>query len=155
MPEFFRRQIGEPKSPMAKSEPKPKKEIVKSTQTLKCLLTEPQLLIYGARLAECSQKLGAIEAEKKRVTDDFKAQTSMAESEIGILSNKISTRSEYREVECSIVLGDPKDGIKTTYRDDTSEQIAIGPMTAEEKQRMLPLDAPAIQGELQKNQVAP
>lgn len=117
-----------------------KKDTAKTTQHLKCVLTDEQLLVCGQKLAEASQKLGAIESEKKRVTDDFKAQTSREESEIAILSNKISTRSEYRDVECTVVFGDPKDGFKTTYRDDTSEQIACGPMTAEEKQRKLPLD---------------
>ena len=120
---------------MAKAE-KPK-ETAKTEKHLRCIFTEAELLVQGKKLAELNNELVSIENDKKRVTDDFKAKASAVEADISITSNNIRSGYEYRKVPCTIRFEDPSEGLKTTYRDDTGEQVSCEALTPEEKQRKL------------------
>ncbi len=121
---------------------------------LKCLLSDNEKLEAGESLANATNELNEIEADKKRVNDDFKSRTSSAEAQVGILSNKLRSGYEYREVDCQIVFDSPEDGKKTIYRTDIdlntivqypdANKVEVRDMTEEEilasSQHELPLN---------------
>ena len=118
----------------------------KISMHLRCILTDEEKLSAGRELAESTNQLNEIESDKKRVTDDFKAKASTAEAQIGILSNKLRSGYEFRQVECVVVFDDPKPGEKTVYRTDIKvakkpgEKVDVRTMSEEEKQRQLILE---------------
>ena len=112
----------------------------KTKRHLRCILTKDELLELGKVLAEHNGSLAALEADKARVVSDFKAKATALESEISICSNKISTGYEFRSVECTVIMNDPKAGKKMTYRDDTAERVSLEDMNPEEMQAVLPLE---------------
>jgi septum formation inhibitor MinC len=118
----------------------------KISMHLRCILTDEEKLAAGRELAESTNQLNEIESDKKRVSDDFKAKASTAEAQIGILSNKLRSGYEFRQVECLVVFDDPKPGEKTIYRTDIKvakkpgETVEVRRMTEEEKQRQLILE---------------
>lgn len=70
------------------------------TKHLRCNLTESELLLFGRELAETTNELAQLEADKKRVVSDFAAKITERESRINRLSGVISTGYEFRDVEC-------------------------------------------------------
>lgn len=51
---------------------------------------------------------------------------------------------EMRDVKCKVLWNQPSAGEKTTVRLDTGEQVAVEPMSAEERQEELPLEIAGI-----------
>jgi hypothetical protein len=112
-------------------------ETKKSKRNLRVNLDQSELLTYGKRQADLLLELNRIEADKKRIIDDFKSKTSAVEADVQILSNALSTGYEYRDVNCTEYLGDPEPDCKRIVRDDIGEQVAVEKMTAMEMQREL------------------
>jgi len=112
----------------------------KVTQKLRCLLTADEKIEAGRELAEATNELTAIEEDKAQIVADFKHRTSAAEARIGVLSNKLRSGYEFRDVECEVRFDTPEKGQKQVVRLDTDEIVATNPMSEEEKQRELPLE---------------
>lgn len=112
-------------------------EVRQSTRHLKCELSDAELLESGKALADRSAELVALENEKTRIMSDFGARIKGREADISILTNRIQSRYEFRDVLCEEWLDDPKPGKKTVRRTDTQEVVAIEDMTASEMQREL------------------
>lgn len=112
---------------------------------LRCNLTDDEKLDAGRELAEATNTLTELENDKKRVNDDFKSKVSAAEAEVGVLSNKLRSGYEFRNVECDVVFDDPEPGKKTIYRNDVlindtpvPVKVETQDMTEAEKQLQLP-----------------
>lgn len=101
---------------------------------LRCLLNDSEKLETGQQLADATNELTEIESDKKRVADDFKSKLSSAESEVAILSSKLRSGYEFRDVECLVAFDDPEPGKKTIYRTDIPGlQPCDGPLSPGEK----------------------
>lgn len=114
-------------------------ETKKETRFLRCTLTRDELLEAGKNQADKAIELAQLEADKKRVMDDFKAKTSSLDAEVAQLASKISSGYEFRNVACTVWLDEPKTGMKRITRDDTSEGLGVEAMTPAELQRNLPV----------------
>jgi len=108
--------------------------IQKYKERLECVLTPEELQQKGRELAEQSQSQQRLEEEKKAIVSDFKAKGDACTSAIGVLSLAISTRREYRQVDCELRYNEPQSGMKTRIRMDTKETIRSEQMTDDEKQ---------------------
>ena len=111
-------------------------------KSLKTILTEKEVLVYSKQLAKANQDVGQIEAQLKEVKDDFKARASKVEAEIDILSRKVSTGEEYKEVQCFEQFN-WKDGTKEIIREDSGEVVASYDITEYEKQEHMKFEKAA------------
>ena len=121
---------------------KGKEKITKGELELKSLkveLTEAEILAYSRQLAKANQDEVQIEARLKEVKDDFKHQSSKVIAEIGMLSSRINSGEEYREVECRWEYNWHK-GEKRLIREDTGEVIGEQVITDYERQEQIKLD---------------
>ena len=118
----------------------PTPEIKKTTQLLRCVLTPDETIAAGKELAEATSELKELEEEKSNIVANFKARSTEKEARITVLTNRIRSGYEYRNVECQTTYDSPEEGKKQTVRSDTGEITATEPMTEEEKQRNLPLE---------------
>ena len=120
---------------------KPTPEIRKTTERLRCQLTDEEKIEAGRELAETTNELEEIQDDKSQVVSEFKARTTAAEAKIALLGNKLRSGYEIRDVKCDIRFDWPKEGQKQTIRLDTNEVVYTHDMTEEEKQMQLPLDS--------------
>jgi len=118
----------------------PTPEIKKTTQRLRCHLTDEERLNAGKELAEATNYLIELEEDRSRIVSDFKAKTTAQQAEISVLSNKLRTGYEFRDVKCEIHFDKPDPGQKLTLRIDTGATVSIETMSEEEKQRSLALE---------------
>jgi len=116
---------------------KTKIETKKTRRTLRVTLTEAELLAAGKSQADKLNELGAIENDRKRIADEFKAKASALEAQVADLANKISSGYEFRSVGCTEYLGEPEPTQKRVVRDDTGEVVGIEEMNSAELQREL------------------
>ena len=111
-----------------------------TTETLRCNLTDDEKMLAGKELAESTNTLTQLEEDKAQIVADFKARTTAAEAKISILSNKIRSGYEFRQVECRVEFDKPEPGLKITTRMDTFEIIRTENMSDDEKQQQLELN---------------
>ena len=111
----------------------------KFTQYLKCEFSATEIADKAKELATANRKRGSIEQQKKEIDADLKGKVEAQNSIIGRLSEQIMTGSEYRDVDCTIVMDYPAIGQKTIIRKDTGEEIKVELMTDEDKQLALDL----------------
>lgn len=111
-----------------------------SKRHLRCEFTDKERLELARQLGEKNTELRRVDADKKRVAKDYGAQTSKIETEIGSLSDKVTSGYELREVECHEFFNQPKVGMKRVVRLDTLEEVGVESMSMEEKQRLLALE---------------
>lgn len=83
--------------------------------------SEDELKEIALTLARKNQEAAAVEKEKKAITSEYKMKQDFIASEIGLLSNKVSTGQMIREIDCRIRWHYPASGIKTITRTDTDE----------------------------------
>jgi hypothetical protein len=121
---------------MSKTQPE-KVETKKEKRHLRVNLTRDELLAAGKSNADKTIALNALEGDKKRINDDLKAKISALQAEVQVLSNKISTGYEYRDVTCTVFLGDPAPDKKRIVRDDNFEEVGVEDMSQVEMQREL------------------
>ena len=108
-------------------------------KSLKVILTEEKIIIYSKKLAKANNDKVEIEAKLKAVKDDFKHQTSKADADIAMLSDRISTGEEYSDVQCFWEFNWEK-GEKRLIREDTGEEVAKYEITDFERQEQLKMD---------------
>lgn len=119
-------------------EEKAKVKVVKTKRPLACKLTKDELLAYSKDLS------GALSDRKREEEnlDSYKAQskskTQSLEGQINLLSEKIYSEKEYREIDCEWRY-DFKKGVKTLFRLDTGEEIGNEIIAEHEKQEEMPL----------------
>lgn len=117
-------------------------EIKKITQKLRCLLTDEEKICAGKELAEATESIETLENDKAQIVADFKAKITAAQAQISVLSNKLRSGYEFRDVACELRYDVPAKGQKQVFRLDTKKVVETAPMTEEEKQRQLPLEEP-------------
>ena len=111
-------------------------EIRKENINLQYRFSPEELQTLGKDLAEAQIQSQQLEADRKRVADEWKARISAKEAEIASLSNKVSSGYEYRDIPCEITIGEPV-GKKTARRLDTGEVVWVRDPTEGERQRTL------------------
>lgn len=112
------------------------------TRNLPCRLTDAELLDRADQLSVVVQETSAEEARQTDLKTQMKARLTELDSKKTRLAITIGRKEEYRDVEVEL-MADIQAGTVTVYRMDTSEAIETRPMSEQEKQATLPLEAPA------------
>ena len=120
-----------------KKHPEPK--IVPFESTQKCVLTDKELQVKGAELADAIDEGGRLEAEFSEVKQQFKGKIDGAVGRASGLSSTIRAKTEYRTVKCERTY-DFKAGTITERRTDTGEIIGERLMSDMDRQQNLPLE---------------
>lgn len=107
-------------------------------RTLRVNLTDRERLDFGRRLALEQQSLAETEDRKVEVAAAIKAEIEAHKSRINALSKTLNNGYDYRDVDCRLLL-DFALNLVTVIRDDTCEVVEERPMTADERQRELPV----------------
>lgn len=105
-------------------------------ETLSCALTEDQVAGYSQDMAGLHQTKLEVEDQKKEMTKDFGARIQKFESDIHVLSRKITTKKEARDVNCFWEF-DYTSGEKTLTRTDTGKVVKKETISAIERQRYI------------------
>lgn len=114
-------------------------KIKETEKMLRYTFSREELLEIGKKLAEANFRKVQIDSDQKRVVSDFKVQAAKADSEIGSLSQNISSGYDLRMVKCVVEYNNPTVGQKTIRRLDTFEVVEVVQMTSGEMQEELPL----------------
>ena len=110
-----------------------------SVQRLQCVLTQSEILQYAKRMVGIRSSRLENEDQLDALKKEFNARIATLEAQESELALKIGTGKEWREVACTVTL-DYASGDCYTVRDDTFEEIHRRPLTAEERQKKLPLE---------------
>lgn len=105
---------------------------------LKYTFSDAEVLELSKTLAKHNQDLSEIEAQKKRITADFAAKIQAEQEQIGMMSRKVCSGYEFRNIDCKQQYHVPRPGLKTIVRLDTGELVKEMPMTESELQEVLP-----------------
>lgn len=124
---------------MAKKNEKTK--VYKETRSLKCELTEKELLQAGEDLAKAIDETQMLEEQKKSAVDDFKARVAAKEAEITIKQRLVRNKNEFRPTECEVTLNYTTLKAKV-IRADTKEVVQERDLSYEEKQMKIDFDKP-------------
>jgi hypothetical protein len=93
-----------------------------------------ELLELGEELARATDELREIDRKKKEVAADIAAEQKRADGHVSALAGKIKDKFEYREVECVVIYGAPRAGLKTVRPVDSRLEEHTESMTADELQ---------------------
>jgi hypothetical protein len=107
-----------------------------SIERCKVDLTVEELADRGRLLGEKNSELRLLDEEKKRVAKEYDARMKVCLMEVMRHEAAISSKSEYRPVEC-IHNYDYDKGLVYTVRTDTGEEISSRVMSADERQGVL------------------
>lgn len=108
-------------------------------ENLKTKLSEPELKEYAKSLSEKYIEHGQLEADKKGVVAEYKAKTDTLEGQLSLLSQKVSTQHEWRDVECHWDYNWKTDR-KRFVREDTGEIVREDKITQQDRQKLFPLE---------------
>ena len=103
------------------------------SRKLECQLEPDEIREKAESLAHTVKNRADILAEKKEIMAGFKARLEECDLVITQCSDAINTGKEERDVECTVMLNEPKDGTKTICRKDTADSW-LEPMTPAECQ---------------------
>ena len=106
------------------SKNKPKTQQVSGAfkENLKTRLSALELSAYSTDMSEKYIEHGQLEADKKGVVADFKVKTDILEVQLTLLSQKVSTQHEWRDVQCHWAYNFTTDK-KVLIREDTGEIV--------------------------------
>jgi hypothetical protein len=123
------------------SKRKPKTQQVSGTfkENLKTKLSALELAAYSQDMSEKYIEHGQLEADKKGVVADFKGKMDVLEGRLALLSQKVSTRHEWRDVECHWSYNFTTNE-KMLIRQDTAEIVRQEKVTGADRQKLFPLD---------------
>ena len=121
---------------MAKKEVKEDVKTVPFETSLKCELTESELLTKGASMADAQEQLANFENEAKTVAGQFKAKIDEQKARLASLASTVRSKAEYRAVKCRRNMFYDT-GMVQEVRLDTMEIITTREMTENEKQLQL------------------
>jgi hypothetical protein len=111
----------------------------KEQRSLRCLLTQEELLAAGEKLAELLDNLRRAESERESVSKQYKAREAELAAQIESQQLLVRNKSGYRMVDCVNVL-DYTDAKCLVTRTDTGEIIVDRKLTEDEKQSTLEFD---------------
>ncbi len=111
----------------------------KEKRSLRCQLTQPELLAAGEKLADLLDNLRCTTSERENVTKQYKAKEAELEAQIETQQLLVRNKSEIRTVDCVNVL-DYTDVKCIVTRTDTGEVIVERKLTEDEKQSTLEFD---------------
>lgn len=106
---------------------------------LKTKLSESELKEYAKTLSEKYIEHGQLEADKKSVVSEYKSKTDTIEGQMGLLSQKVSTQHEWRDVDCHWAYNWNTDK-KQLIREDTGEIVREEKITQADRQKLFPLE---------------
>lgn len=115
-------------------------------KSLLCVLTDDERRTYGIKLATSLEDIETVQADKKRQTDHFKDRIAGLQANADQLRRNVSTGQEWRDLECTVIFGQPTPNQKQTIRPDTGEVVETTWITESEKQRELPLLVENVDG---------
>lgn len=107
------------------------------TKSLKCPLTDKELLETGDELTEALDHKAAVESELESIRAEYKAKTKAADADIERLRTRHRNKFEMRPIECREVRN-YEDRIFYVFRTDTDECIEERPLRQDELQQDLP-----------------
>jgi hypothetical protein len=107
-------------------------------ENLKTKLTDPELKEYAKTLSEKYIENVQLEADKKGVMAEYKAKIDVKLGEMGLLSQKVSTQHEWRDVECHWAYNWKTDK-KALIREDSGAVCREEKITQADRQKLFPL----------------
>lgn len=107
--------------------------------SLACKLTDAQKLQYSKGLAAAIAQRRSAEDNMKSHQTQLKAEIAGQEAQINLLSEKINSGHEYREVDC-VFDYNWKAKVKSLVRLDTGETVREAPIDDAELQQHLDID---------------
>ncbi len=108
-------------------------------RTLKVNIDNGKLIELGRELSRYNQEWIELESEKSSVAADYTAKIKRVKTEVEGISLKISTNSEYKNIDCRYDYNVPKKGMKTLTRLDTKKKIGEEKMSNDDVQMLLKL----------------
>ncbi len=111
----------------------------KEKRSLRCQLTQPELLAAGEKLADLLDNLHCTVSERENVTKQYKAKEAELEAQIETQQLLVRNKSEIRTIDCVNVLDYTAVKCIVT-RLDTGEVIVDRKLTEDEKQSTLEFD---------------
>jgi hypothetical protein len=121
---------------------KPKEAPIYREVPVKHEFTVEERLELSSEQNQTVIKLYAIDAEKKQVTSDYKAQTDALDAKLQSLSNRISSGYEMRPERCLLKMF-PKEGVKRYYfppDEKKGKVVREEPMSPIDFQTEIPID---------------
>lgn len=112
---------------------KAKTKTVEYDASLKCALTQEELLKEADKMARAEQELSEKLDEEASMKKQFKAQIEQIECQRKASAIKINDKAEYRTVKCERIMN-WSDGTVSEIRTDTGAVIGQRSMTAAESQ---------------------
>ena len=109
------------------------------TELLSVELTETEVLEYSKELAKHTQDLDTLEVRKKDLVAELNAGIAKIKAELNILSRKIVTGEEERDVECQWDF-DWEGGVRVLVRQDNAEEVRSLPISDFERQAAVPTE---------------
>jgi hypothetical protein len=115
-------------------------------ENLKTRLSEGELKQYAKDMSEKYIEHGQLEADKKGVVAEYKAKTDTLEGQLSLLSQKVSTQQEWRDVECHWEYNWKTDK-KRLVREDFGEVVREDKITTNDRQKLFPLETKKVSKE--------
>ena len=119
----------------------PKK--IKAGEYLKYSFSRAEREENARTLARKTQALDEIEARKKQLTADLKAEMEAACVEVQKLARWVNDEYDYRIIDCEWTLHTPRTGMKRLARLDTGDVVKEVAMNTPEMQENLPFEEKA------------
>lgn len=110
--------------------------IVPSVRELSCNLTEEERLTYSETSARLLTDRHELDEKKKEVAKEYAAKIASLDTDINVLTRKIITRSEMRDVKCEWTMN-WKTGKKHLTRLDTKEIVITEDIREGERQQRM------------------
>ncbi len=108
-------------------------------ENLKSKLSPKELADYATTLSEKYIENVQLEADKKGLVAEYKAKIDVMLGEMGLLSQKVSTQHEWRDVDCHWAHNWKTDK-KELVREDTGEIVRECKISQADRQKLFPLD---------------
>ena len=115
-------------------------------RSLKCILTEEQVLAYSREMAKTQQDRIETELQKKSVMSDFKDRIERADLILSTLSRKVANGYEHNSIKCAWSF-DWEENKKFLYRSDTGELVDSREITEHERQQLFKFEDGEDDGE--------
>jgi len=116
------------------------KKQLKTTEYLRYDFTVPEQRENARTLARKTQALDEIDARRKRLMADLKAEEEAALAEVQKLARWVHDEYDYRMIDCECLLNTPRNGLKRLVRLDTGEVLKEVAMVSTELQENLPFE---------------
>jgi len=108
-------------------------------ENLKTRLTPEEHATYAKDLSNKYIENVQLEADKKGVMAEFKAKVDVIQGQMALLSQKVSTQHEWRDIDCHWLL-DWNTGMKALIREDTGEIVREEKITHTDRQKLFKIE---------------